>query len=87
MRKIHARLSVEIEVSDKEFEEIVEEAKLESDSDGCEDVPLSLFHDLLGRAKPCDWDDEGYIPGPWLEEDIKYPKGYILDIYNEEVEE
>ena len=85
MRKIHARLSVEIEVSDKEFEEIVEEAKLPNGS--YDYVPLSLFHDLLGRAKPCDWDDEGYIPGPWLEEDIKYPEGHILDIYNEEVEE
>ena len=71
MRKIHARLSVEIEVTDKEFEQIVEEAKLPNGS--CDDVPLSLFHNLLGRAKPCDWDDEGYIPGPWLEEDIKYP--------------
>ena len=85
MRKIHARLSVEIVVSDKEFDEIVEEAKLPHGS--CDDVPLSLFHDLIGRAKPCDWDDEGYIPGPWLEEDIKYPEGFPGDLDNEGVED
>ena len=68
MRKIHARMSVEIEVSDKEFEEIVNEAKLPNGS--YDDVPLSMFDHLIVRAKPCDWDDEGYIPGVWLKWDI-----------------
>ena len=73
MRKIHARMSVEIEVSEKEFEQIVDRSRLESDSDGCEDVYLEEW--MIARAKPCDWDDGGYIPGPWLEDDIDYPEG------------
>ena len=73
MKKIHARLSVEIEVTDEEFEEIVEEAKCPNE--WYDDIPLSLYEHLIVRAKPCYWDDCGYIPGPWLEEDIKYPEG------------
>ena len=68
MRKIHARMSVEIEVSEKEFEQIVDRSRLESN-----DVYLEEW--MIARAKPCDWDDGGYIPGPWLEDDIYYPEG------------
>lgn len=61
MPKIHARMSVEIEVTENEFKKIVEE----SDND---DVCLEDW--MIVRAKPCDWDSGGYIPGPWLEEDV-----------------
>lgn len=67
MKKIHARLSVEIEVSDEEFDKIVEEAKIPC---GYTDVPLDMFPELIDRAKPCDWDEQGYIPNDWLIWDI-----------------
>lgn len=79
MRKIHARLSVEIEVSDKEFEKIVGWAK--GKNGYIHDLVIPDF--LIARAKPCDWDDGGYIPGPWLEESIKYPEGFPGDNDNE----
>lgn len=69
MRKIHARLSVEIEVTEVEFNKIVEEARMDRDNDGCDNIPIPEH--LIARAKPCDWDDCGYIPGSWLEWDIK----------------
>lgn len=70
MKKIHARLSVEIEVTDAEFAEIVKMSR-----DGREflsDVPLGYapFERLIAKAKPCDWDDCGYIPAEWLQWDI-----------------
>lgn len=68
MPKIHARMSVEIEVTEAEFKKIVEESK---NGDGC--IDDSLLEDwMIVRAKPCDWDDGGYIPGPWLEADVEY---------------
>lgn len=72
MPKIHARMSVEIEVTEAEFKKIVAEAKHRNGA--CGDLPLSMYEHLIVRAKPCDWDDGGYIPGPWLEEDIKYER-------------
>jgi len=71
MPKIHARMSVEIEVIEAEFNKIVQQAKNEVGSH--DDLPLSMFEYLMVRAKPCDWDDCGYIPGDWLEWDIEYP--------------
>lgn len=68
MPKIHARMSVEIEVTEAEFKKIVEESREDRDNDGCDDIPIP--ENLIARAKPCDWDDGGYIPGEWLEEDI-----------------
>ena len=68
MPMIHARLSVEIEVTEKEFKKVVEESREDRDDDGCDDIPIPEY--LIVRAKPCDWDDGGYIPGDWLEEDI-----------------
>lgn len=68
MPKIHARLSIEIEVTEDEFKKIVEESREDRDNDGCDDIPIP--ENLIERAKPCDWDDGGYIPGEWLEEDV-----------------
>ena len=73
MRKIHARLSVEIVVSDEEFDQIVEEA---GGSDNCDDIDQFFYRhpEMLKRVKPCDWDDFGYVPGPWLQDDVDYPE-------------
>lgn len=69
MKKIHARLSVEIVVSDEEFERIVNDA---GGRDFCDDIDdfFYLYPDMIQRAKPCDWDDFGYVPGQWLQDDI-----------------
>lgn len=70
MPKIHARMSVEIEVSETEFKKIVANA---TDEHGIVQHSAIPWH-LTTRAKPCDWDDGGYIPGIWLEEDIWHEK-------------
>lgn len=70
MPKIHARMSVEIEVTEAEFNKIVANATDEHGIVQDSEIP---WH-LTTRAKSCDWDDGGYIPGPWLEEDIKYER-------------
>lgn len=70
MPKIHARMSVEIEVTEAEFNKIVQNA---TDEHGIVDDSEIPWH-LESRAKLCDWDDGGYIPGMWLEADIRYEK-------------
>lgn len=69
MKKIHARLSVEIEVTDEEFDELLEEY----DGDDME-IP----EDWIDRAKPSNWDDGGYIPGDWFQADIDIAEGRLL---------
>jgi len=72
MPKIHARLSVEFDVSDHEFNAIVRNAKDENGNI----YPMIDMPDILiaklNRAKPCDWDEYGYIPDSWLEWDIEH---------------
>ena len=67
MPKLHARVSVEIDVSDKKFAEIIER------SHGLKREVV--IGDNLGidwnNARPCDWDDGGYIPPEWLEYDAE----------------
>ena len=64
MPKIHARMSVEIEVTEAEFKKIVKKAE-----DHVEELWLEDW--MITRAKPCDWDEGGYIPDEWLEYDIE----------------
>lgn len=73
MKKIHARLSVEIVVSDEEFEQIVEEA---GGKDNCDDIDGFFYNhpEMLQRAQPCNWDNFGYVPGQWLQTDVDYPQ-------------
>ena len=70
MPKIHARMSVEIEVTEAEFKKIVANATDEHGIVQDSEIP---WH-MITRAKSCDWDDGGYIPGMWLDEDIRYEK-------------
>lgn len=73
MPKIHARMSVEIDVTEAEFKEIVAKAK-DKDGEIC-DTEIPYWVVLCGdRVSQCDWDDGGYIPGPWLEDDIAYER-------------
>ena len=71
MPKIHARMSVEIEVTEAEFRKIVQGSR--EDHDECHyDVDLCDW--MITRAKPCDWDSGGYIPSQWLQEDMEYER-------------
>lgn len=73
MAKVHARLSIEIDLTDEEFRKIVESAKDKSGNICDTEIPNWV---TLNNSKitQCDWDDGGYIPGPWLEEDIRYER-------------
>ena len=72
MKKLHMRLSVELEVTDEQFAEVVQIA---NESGWCDDVEYGMIPRSIqamieaGRYTTCDWDDGGYIPGPWIEED------------------
>ena len=71
MQKIHVRLSVEVEVPDKTFKKIVDDALMPNGS--LSDTEVSWLKDFVDfdTAKPVleGWDDGGYIPGNWLEFD------------------
>lgn len=69
MQKIHVRLSVEVEVPDKTFKKIVDDAIWGSGD--VLDTEVSWLKDFVdfSNAKPCldgGWDEGGYIPGNWL---------------------
>ena len=75
MAKLHMRCSVEIEVTDKELQEIVDE-QLTMFGRGCDveyaDLPRSVQVKIETKQfEPCDWDDGGYIPENWLEYDME----------------
>ena len=70
MKKLHVRLSVEVEVPNKLFKDIVDGATL---TDGTViDTEVAWLRDSgvdFSNAKPCldgGWDDGGYIPSSWL---------------------
>ena len=70
MQKLHMRLSVEIDVTDKEFREIVERQLNEfgqvTDVE-YGDLPRSVQTKIeIKDFEPCDWDDGGYLPRTWL---------------------
>ena len=74
MPKIHARMSVEIEVTEEQFKQVMELAgwkphKSLADVD-IGTLPRCIQEINLSKSVPCDWDDGGYIPGSWLEYDI-----------------
>lgn len=71
MAKLHIRLSVEVDVTNEQMEEVIKLAK--------QDVPYNMVGDLdvsalpfdidISKAIPCDWDNGGYMPSNWLEYD------------------
>ena len=70
MAKLHMRLSVEIDVTDKELQKIVDE-QLTMFGCGCDveyaELPRSVQVKIETKQfEPCDWDDGGYIPDNWL---------------------
>lgn len=70
MAKLHMRLSVEIDVTDEELQEIVDRQNREwkslTDTEYAE-LPRSVQVKIeTKKFEPCDWDDGGYIPDNWL---------------------
>ena len=66
MKKITARITMSVDVTDEEYKEILNEIK---DDDG-DDFNLD-YNDLLNLFKDSGYIDEdygdSYIPGPWIE--------------------
>ena len=74
MAKLHMRLSVEIDVTDEELQEIVDR-QLAEFGRGCDveyaELPRSVQVKIETKQfEPCDWDDGGYIPENWFEYDM-----------------
>ena len=70
MAKLHMRLSVEIDVTDEELQNIVDE-QLTMFGRDCDveyaELPRSVQVKIeTKKFEPCDWDDGGYIPDNWL---------------------
>ena len=70
MAKLHMRLSVEIDVTDKEFREIVERQLNEfggATNVEYAELPRSVQTKIeIKKFEPSDYDDGGYIPQEWL---------------------
>lgn len=83
MAKLHMRLSVEIDVTDKELQEIVDRQNREwkslTDTEYAE-LPRSVQVKIeTKKFEPCDWDDGGYIPDSWLTYDAVDSGLYEVD--------
>ena len=75
MAKLHMRLSVEIDVTDEELQEIVDRQNREwkslTDTE-YEELPRYVQDRIENRQFDlCDWDGGGYIPDSWLEADAE----------------
>ena len=70
MPKLHARASIEIEVTEEELRDIYYRLGEKKPNYEPHDIDLNeLEIDFEDRFTLCDWDEEGYIPGSWLEYD------------------
>ena len=83
MAKLHMRLSVEIDVTDEELQEIVDRQNREwkslTDTE-YEELPRYVQDRIENRQFDlCDWDGGGYIPDSWLEADAEGSKLYEVD--------
>ena len=76
MPKLHMRLSVELEVTEEQLINIVENARNPMYK-ALDDVEYAeLPHEIqamidIKRFEPCDWDEGGYIPDEWLRYDAE----------------
>ena len=77
--KLHARLSVEFEITREQLAKIIDLASTGLSS-LC-DIDVIEINDILqGKvAIPCDWDEGGYIPGNWLTFDAVESGMYEVD--------
>ena len=72
MKKLHMRLSVELEVTDEQFAELV---RIANEDHWWGDVEYGMIPRSVqamieaGKYTSCDWDNGGYIPGSWIEWD------------------
>ena len=77
MKRIHMRLSVEIEVTDEQFECISQKVHTSGGiwDINCSELPLPIQSDISEKKfTPCNWDDGGYIPAEWFAADCEEQK-------------
>ena len=88
MAKIHARVTIELEIPNEEFIKIVEAHKFQhkNGADDLNDVDLD-FDELTAErfskngTVNYSWDDVGYIPASWLLFDVFDSGLYDVDAY------
>lgn len=91
MAKIHARVTLELEIPDEEFIKIVDESRvIITDAGGCRDDLTDIdldFEELTAErfskngTVNYSWDDVGYIPASWLLFDALDSGLYDVDAY------
>lgn len=83
MAKLHMRYSIELDVPDDLFREIVDKAN--EVNRGCGDVEyFQLPAEVRAmidtkRFEVSDWDEGGYAPGSWIEADAENSGMYECD--------
>lgn len=91
MAKIHARVTLELDIPDEEFIKIVDESRvIITDACGCRDDLTDIdldFEELTAErfnkngTVDYTWDDVGYIPSSWLLTDALNSGLYDNDMY------
>lgn len=81
MAKLHARLSVEIDVTEEQLRYIYYTLGNKKHNYEPNDVDINILPcDIdLNSATVCDWDYGGYVPGSWLEYDAVEAKIATLE--------
>lgn len=81
MAKLHARLSVEIDVTEEQLRYIYYTLGNKKPNYEPHDVDINMLPDSidLNNATVSDWDYGGYIPSSWLEYDAVEAKIVTLE--------
>lgn len=83
MQKLHMRASIELDIPDDLFMQIIETAS--ENGHGCDDIDCCMLPEEVRAMVNAhkfvisDWDDGGYCPGPWLECDAEGSGIYECD--------
>lgn len=83
MAKLHMRCSIELDLPDDLFRKIVDN-QLEQWKQCCDveyaELPRAVQVMIETKQfEPCDWDDGGYVPQTWLEDDARHSGMYEHD--------
>ncbi len=80
---LHARLSVEFDVTEEQMRKIMDRAT-DHERGLIGDLDVSQIKDIVDikTSVPVDWDNFGYIPSSWLEYDLV--DGELIAVNKEE---